>query len=200
MRLIYQTCKPLVLASASPRRQNYFQDLGLNFSVHAADIDESPFPEEKPQAFVSRMAAEKARDVAGLYPGSWIVAADTVVILAGSILGKPKDSMSAVSMLMRLAGQEHQVRTGICLACQQDGVMVVQSVCTRVVFRHFSEDVARAYVATGEPLDKAGSYGIQGKGAFLVQEIIGSYSNVVGLPLCELLKMLEEYGVIAVSS
>lgn len=199
MRPIYHACKPLILASASPRRQAYFQDLGLEYRVHPADIDEALLPEEKPQDFVRRMATEKAVSVMGLYPGSWIVAADTVVSLAGLVLGKPKDGMDAVSMLMQLSGKEHWVQTGICLACRQEGIVAVQLVSTRVVFSPFPERVARAYVATDEPLDKAGSYGIQGQGAFLVKEVIGSYSNVVGLPLCELLVMLDEYGVIAVS-
>ena len=199
MRSIYHARKPLILASASPRRQGYFQDLGLEYRVHPADIDEELLPEEKPQDFVKRMATEKAVSVMDLYPRSWIVAADTVVSLAGLVLGKPQNAVDAVSMLMALSGQEHWVQTGICLACRQEGIIVVQSVRTRVVFSPFSERVARAYVATGEPLDKAGSYGIQGQGAFLVKEVVGSYSNVVGLPLYELLVMLEEHGVIAVS-
>jgi septum formation protein len=197
MRQIYQTCKPLVLASASPRRLRYFQELGLEYRAHSADIDEVAWPDETPQSFVRRMAEEKARSVMELYPESWIVAADTEVSLAGFVFGKPEDSQAAVAMLMRLSGKEHLVQTGICLACQQEGVLAVQSVTTRVVFSLFSEQVARAYVATGEPLDKAGAYGIQGQGAFLVKEIKGSYSNVVGLPLCELLLMLEGHGVVA---
>ena len=199
MRSIYHARKPLILASASPRRQGYFQDLGLEYRVHPADIDEELLPEEKPQDFVKRMATEKAVSVMDLYPRSWIVAADTVVSLDDLVLGKPRDPLDAVSMLMALSGKEHWVQTGICLACQQEGFLAVQLVCTRVVFSPFSERVARAYVATGEPLDKAGSYGIQGQGAFLVKEVVGSYSNVVGLPLYELLVMLEEHGVIVVS-
>ncbi len=200
MQSIYHTRKPLILASSSPRRQRYLHDLGLQFRVHAADIDEELLPGEEPRAFVRRLAVEKTRPVMELYPASWIMAADTVVSLADSVLGKPQDSADAVSMLMQLSGKEHWVRTGICLACRQEGIVAVQSVTTRVLFSSFSAKVARAYVATGEPLDKAGSYGIQGQGAFLVKEITGSYSNVVGLPLCELLLMLEEHGIVAVSS
>lgn len=170
----------------------------MEYRVHPAEIDEVLRPDEKPNGFVRRMAVEKARPVMDLFPESWIVTADTVVSLAGSVLGKPKDRIDAVSMLLKLSGKEHWVQTGVCLACRQEGVVAVQSVSTRVVFSSFSDKVAQAYVATGEPLDKAGAYGIQGKGAFLVKEIMGSYSNVVGLPLCELLAMLEEYGVIAV--
>jgi septum formation protein len=200
LRPIYRTRKPLILASASPRRQYYFQDLGLDYRVHAADIDEYLLPEETPLCFVRRMALEKASSVMDRYPDHWIVAADTVVSLADAVLGKPKDHAAAVSMLMQLSGKEHRVLTGICLACRQDGITAVRSVATSVVFSHFAENVAQAYVATEEPMDKAGAYGIQGQGAFLVKEIQGSYSNVVGLPLCELLAMLEEYGVIAVAT
>ncbi len=195
---IYQTVKPLVLASASPRRQHYFNELGISYDVHAADILEERLPQEEPQAFAQRLAAEKAQVVTRLYPQRWVMAADTVVSLADATLGKPKDADEALSMLMRLAGTEHQAHTGICLSCHQQGVFEVQSVRTRVVFRPFSEAVARAYVATGEPFDKAGAYGIQGQGAFLVQEIFGSYSNVVGFPLGEVIPLLEKYGVIAV--
>ncbi|MBU0664858.1 MAG: septum formation inhibitor Maf [Proteobacteria bacterium] len=200
LQSIYHTCKSLILASASPRRQEYLLELGLDYRVHAVDIDETPFPEEKVRDFVRRMAVEKARPVMDLYPDAWIVAADTVVSLAGSILGKPKDCADAVSMLMQLSGKEHWVQTGVCLACRQEEVVAVQVVSTRVTFSTFSKKVAQAYVATGEPMDKAGSYGIQGKGAFLVREIMGSYSNVVGLPLSELLIMLEGYGIIAVAA
>jgi len=198
MPTIYKVCKPLILASASPRRQRYFDDLGLTVRVHAADIDETPLPKENPQAFVQRMAEEKARVVMELNPESWVVAADTVVYFAGSVLGKPKDRKDAVSMLMQLSGEEHCVQTGICLGCHKENVITVHSVTTQVLFSRFSEKTAEAYAATGEPLDKAGAYGIQGKGAFLVKEIRGSYSNVVGLPLCELLAMLENYRVIEV--
>lgn len=196
---IYQTCKPLILASSSPQRQRYFQELGLEYSVYPPEIDEDLLPEEEPQNFVRRMAEEKCRAVMEHFPDSWVVAADTVVCLAGSVFGKPQDQADAVSMLMRLSGQEHWVQTGICLACCRAGVVAVRVVRSRVVFSPFSEDVAWAYVATGEPLNKAGAYGIQGKGACLVREIWGSYTNVVGLPLAELLALLEEYGVVTVS-
>lgn len=199
MSVIYQARKPLILASASPRRQEYFQALGLDYQTRAADIDETPGPDEQPRAFVRRMALEKARAVMALCPDSWVVAADTVIDFAGSVLGKPRDAADAVAMLMRLSGKEHQVLTGICLGCGHEKVVVVRSVATRVLFAPFSELVARAYVVTGEPLDKAGAYGIQGKGAFLVKEVRGSYSNVVGLPLCELLSILEEHGVVEVA-
>ena len=194
---MFKTCKSLVLASNSPRRREYFSDLGLIFTVHAADIDERVADEETPESFVQRMAGEKALAVRHIYPGSWIVAADTVVCLGRSILGKPRDIEDAVAMLMSLAGREHVVRTGYCVTCEEENILVVKSVATSVWFADFSTDVARAYAATGEPLDKAGAYGIQGKGAFLVEKVEGSYSNVVGMPLTEVLGELIRWGVIA---
>lgn len=194
---MFTTLKPLVLASNSPRRRAYFKDLGLKFTVHSADIDEQVGPGEEPEDFVRRMAREKALAVRHLYPGSWVVAADTVVCLGQTILGKPRDAEDAVALLMSLAGREHIVRTGFCLTCEEEDVLVVASVATTVRFADFSIDVARAYAATGEPLDKAGAYGIQGQGAFLVEKIEGSYSNVVGMPLHEVLGGLMRRGVIA---
>ena len=196
---MFTTCKSLVLASNSPRRRAYFADLGLLFSIHAADIDERVGPEENPEAFVRRMAGEKALAVRHMFPGSWIVASDTVVCLDQTILGKPRDMADAVAMLMSLAGREHIVRTGYCVTCEEENVQVVRSVATSVWFADFPLDVARAYAATGEPLDKAGAYGIQGKGAFLVEKVEGSYSNVVGLPLHEVLGELMHWGVVSPS-
>ena len=132
-----------------------------------------------------------------LYPSSWIVAADTVVCLDRTILGKPRDTDDAVAMLMALAGREHTVRTGFCLSCEEENILVLQAVASSVWFADFKADVARAYALTGESLDKAGAYGIQGRGAFLVSRIAGSYSNIVGLPLQEVVGELLRWGVIA---
>ncbi len=194
--MVFRTRKPLILASGSPRRKRYFEDLGLNFTVCTADVVEAQLPEERPDAFVKRMAGEKARVVMGENPQSWVVAADTVVIHRDVVLGKPKDRDEAVKMLMRLSGEEHCVQTGFCIGCLNENERMLDSVSTKVVFDDFSEEVAKAYVATGEPLDKAGAYGIQGRGAFLVATITGSYSNVVGLPLREVIGCLCQYGVI----
>jgi septum formation protein len=199
MERIFSTKKPLVLASGSPRRQRYFQDLGLVFKVRRADVVETQLPGEGPVDFVMRMAAEKAMAVMSVDPGSWIVAADTVVSLKNDVLGKPKGRSDALLMLMRLSGREHCVQTGFCIGCMEENIRIIDSVVTRVTFADISEDIARAYVATGEPLDKAGAYGIQGKGAFLVKALTGSYSNVVGLPLHEVLAYLQEYGVIDIT-
>jgi len=193
---MYYNSQHIILASASPRRQQYLQDMGLTFSVHTAAIDEQPFIDEDPAAFVVRMAIEKAAAVRASFPESWIIGGDTIVCLGRRILGKPAHQEDAVAQLMALSGREHVVRTGFCITHAGRRAEVARAVSTKVRFAPFSEAVARAYVATGESLDKAGAYAIQGKGVCLVQAIEGSYSNVVGLPLCELLQVLEEHGVI----
>ena len=194
--VIFSTEKPLILASGSPRRQGYFRDLGLVFTARETDVVEQELPGETPEGFVRRMAAAKAAVVMHAHPASWVVAADTVVSLGGGILGKPKDESDTLLMLMRLSGREHCVHTGFCVGCLEENTRVVDSAVTRVTFADITEDIARAYVATGEPLDKAGGYGIQGQGAFLVKSLSGSYSNVVGLPLHEVIHYLQRYGVI----
>jgi septum formation protein len=196
MGRIFTTQKPLILASGSPRRQQYFRDLGLVFKVHNADVIEALLPNEEPEGFVLRMALEKAIEVMNGYPKSWVVAADTVVTIDDLILGKPRDREDAVAMLMLLSGRDHYVRTGFCIGCLEENLRTIESVVTKVTFAKFSEDIARAYTATREPLDKAGAYGIQGRGAFLVAALSGSYSNVVGLPLHQVVTCLCSYGVI----
>lgn len=193
---IFATEKPLILASGSPRRQQYFHDLGLIFKVRSADVVETLLPDEGSEGFVLRMAEEKAVAVMNMSPEKWVVAADTVVTIDDLILGKPKDQEDAVAMLMRLAGRDHDVRTGFCVGCLQENIRTIESVVTQVTFADFTEDIAKAYVATGEPLDKAGAYGIQGRGAFLVETLSGSYSNVVGLPLHQVVTVLCRHGVI----
>ncbi len=160
-------------------------------------IVEEPLPGEDPEGFVRRMAQEKAFAVGQNFPESWVIGGDTVVCLDTAILGKPADAEDAVVMLMALSGREHLVRSAFCVAHLATATTMVQSVCTRVFFASFPESVARAYVATGEPLDKAGAYGIQGRGAALVTAVEGSYSSVVGLPLAELVRMLLANGIIA---
>ncbi len=170
--------------------------MGLDFSVRISSVCEKHFDYESPENFVLRMAREKAAEVSAEFPESWVISGDTVVCLGDKILGKPLNEDQAVVLLMSLSGRVHCVKTGFCVAHKNRGVNIVQSVTTRVKFAEFSEAVARAYVATGESLDKAGAYGIQGKGAFLVEAIEGSYSNVVGLPLYELIEVLQANDVI----
>lgn len=197
--MIYTTVKPLILASNSPRRKDFLDELGLKFSTCAEEIDETPFANEDPVDYVERMARRKAGAVSRRFPDSYVLAADTAVCLGKRILGKPVDSGEAVAMLLSLAGRTHVVRTGICVACAEENVEIVGSVATEVTFSDFGESVARGYVAQGESFDKAGAYGIQGRGAFLVERVDGSYSNVVGLPLAEVVAILERQGVVAVT-
>ena len=193
---MYKNRQHIVLASGSPRRRQFLQELGLSFTVRTATVEEQPMPGEKPEDFVLRMAEEKAAEVSGEYPEAWVIAGDTVVCLDRKILGKPADEEEAVHLLMALSGREHRVMTGFCVAHAGRGLMVLEQVTTYVRFIRFSEEVARAYAATGECLDKAGAYGIQGIGGCLVESIDGSYSNVVGLPLSQLLQALLAHEVI----
>jgi septum formation protein len=174
----------LILASASPRRRWLLGALGLPFTVVAVDVDERPHAGEAPSTFARRMAAEKARAARARCPG-WVLAADTVVELEGAILGKPADADEAAAMLTRLSGRVHLVRTAVTLLRPEGPVAEETLVTTEVAFRPFDADTIAAYVATGEPLDKAGAYAIQGEGAHLVDRVVGSYTNVIGLPLPE---------------
>lgn len=194
---MYNNRESIVLASGSPRRKEFLETLGLRFKVAIAPIDELAIEGELAGDFVLRMAKEKATAVGEHYPDSWIISGDTVVCLGKAILGKPTSKENAVELLMQLAGQTHFVRSGFCLWHQRKNVVRVQSVVTSVRFTRFSERVARAYVATGEPMDKAGGYGIQGLGGVFVDSINGSYSNVVGMPMAELISVLEEEGVVS---
>lgn len=181
----------LVLASGSPRRRDILRILGLDFEVRRPDLDEVVHPGEVPADAVRRLAEEKSRS---LVPsrGEVILAADTIVVLDEEILGKPYDDADAVEMLMRLSGRGHDVLTGIAL---RRGPEVRSRVArTRVTFRSFDRAECEAYVATGEPLDKAGAYGIQGFGAALVDRIEGDYFNVMGLPVPTFLGLLNEAG------
>lgn len=191
----FRTQERLILASGSPRRRDFLAELGLAFEVVAADIDETPLPGENPVDFVARLAKEKALAVD--LPDAWVLAADTAVVVDGEILGKPGDEAEACAMLMRLSGRWHEVWTGFSLCRQATGEQCTKTVCTRVRFLLLTPELCRAYVRTGEPLDKAGAYGIQGKGCFLVPEISGSYTNVVGLPMTEVLETLLHHKVIA---
>jgi septum formation protein len=183
----------LILASGSPRRRELLAQIGVRFEVDVADIDEAPEASEVAQAYVERLALEKARVVAARHTDAVVLGADTSVIIDGEILGKPLDEADAATMLARLAGRTHQVLTAVALV---DGERaLVRSVITQVHFRSLSEKEIQCYVATGESSDKAGSYGIQGFGAILVDAIEGSYSNVVGLPLTETAAMLKEFNV-----
>lgn len=184
---------PLVLASASPRRAQLLKMLGLTFDVVPAEIDETWREGEPPALHVERLAREKAMTVAARRPDALVIACDTIVVLDGEVLGKPRDAAHAVQMLMRLRGREHRVETGIAIAAP--GHRLESSAEGALVrFRHFDQVTAEEYVATGEPLDKAGAYGIQGLGAALVDLIEGDFFAVMGLPVSRMISLLRALG------
>ncbi len=191
-----RTMKELVLASESPRRKRFLHELGLSFIVCPAEIDELPAAGEGADEYVLRMARQKAEQAGLKYPSAWILSADTIVTIDNELLGKPSSPEEAVAMLMRLSGRTHEVQTGYCLMSRIEETCILDSRKTAVRFAPFAEDLARAYVLTGEPMDKAGSYGIQGRGGLLVEAVNGSYSNVVGLPMAEIILLLQKKGVI----
>lgn len=182
----------LILASASPRRAELLAQIGVRFTVAVSDIDETPLAGEAPADYVSRMARGKAGAVAaGADAGQVVLAADTTVVIDGDVLGKPRDHLDGLAMLARLSGRTHEVMTAVCLQCGDEQSEAL--VTTRVTFITLDRELCEAYLATGEPADKAGAYGIQGLGAVLVESIDGSYSNVVGLPLAETWRLLTEW-------
>ncbi len=184
----------IVLASASPRRAELLRTLCVPFEVLVVEGAEPAIGSvESIAAWVESAAQAKAAAAATVRPDAVIVAADTVVILDDQILGKPRDEREAATMLRQLSGRTHQVYTGLCVWRGQ--LVQISHVVTQVTFRSLTDELIDAYVATGEPMDKAGAYGIQGKGSLLVEKIDGCYFNVVGLPLVRLAEMLEVAGV-----
>ena len=186
----------VILASSSPRRRALLEQVGISFSLDPADVDERMLPREKPEAYAVRVALDKARVAAGRARTGIVIAADTIVVVGDSILGKPVDAADARRMLSMLSGREHEVVTGLAVMDAASRRSSVRTSVTKVCFRKLSEREISAYVATGEPLDKAGAYGIQERGALLVERIEGCYSNVVGLPLSLLGEMLANFGII----
>ena len=182
----------LILASKSPRRQQLMRQLGLDFSVRVTDTDETMNKSLPPQEEVARVSAAKAAAVE-CAPEDVIVAADTIVVIDGKSLGKPADAEDAVRMLRLLAGRTHRVMTG--LTVRKGDRTVTHTEITELDFRPLSDAEIRAYVATGDPLDKAGSYGVQGMAGSFVRCIRGDYFNVMGLPICTLTLILRQFGV-----
>jgi septum formation protein len=174
-------CPRLVLASASPRRAALLAAAGFEFAVDTADVDEAPHPHEPPDQYVRRLAIAKAAGVAARHPGALVLGADTTVAVDGDILGKPADAADAARMLRRLAGRAHRVHTGVALA--RDGEVRADVATTTVWFEPMTETDIGAYVASGEPMDKAGAYGIQGGASRFVRHLDGAFDNVVGLPV-----------------
>ena len=185
----------VILASASPRRQELLAQLAIPFSIVPANIDERPLLHETPQAYVVRLAQDKARHVAQQFPEALVLGADTVVVLDQEILGKPRDLDHARQMLGRLSGRPHTVMTGLALLQQRPQRLWCDTVQTHVHFRKLFEQQIESYLDSGEPFDKAGAYAIQGGAAMFVERLQGCYTNVVGLPVRRTAALLQAAGV-----
>jgi septum formation protein len=209
--------EPIILASASPQRKELLERIGFVVRDMPANIDESSLEDEPPESYVKRVARDKVLTVvnrirANLYPSEgvegnarppaassreglrWVIGADTVVVASGRILGKPKDQDDALEMLNLLSGVEHQVITGYCVFDIVKNKEGLQAVTSAVRFKRATPTEMEAYLAAGESMDKAGSYAVQGVGSYLIEYVNGSYTNVVGLPLCQVVEMMQEMG------
>jgi septum formation protein len=187
---------PLILASASPRRVELLRLLGLDFAIMPSGADETFRPDEAPAAHVLRLSADKAGLIAARHPGSWVLGADTIVVIDGVVLGKPADPQEARQMLGKLSARAHTVYTGFTLVRQAAQIAVSEGIASTVIFRAITPDEMAWYVNFPEPYDKAGAYAVQGMGAFFIKEIRGSYTNVMGLPLCEVVDVLKNVGAV----
>jgi nucleoside triphosphate pyrophosphatase len=186
----------IVLASASPRRVELLSSAGIEFEVIPGDVSEEILTGETPEDYVERLARAKAEDVARKTGGRFFIGADTIVFCDGEIMGKPADSADAERMLNKLSGIPHEVITGFAVYDKERDGVIADTVRTRVYFKQLRDEEVRAYIATGCPFDKAGAYAIQGGAAHMVEKIEGSYTNVVGLPLCEVVETLRRMGAI----
>jgi septum formation protein len=184
----------LILASSSPRRKELLARFGLAFVIDVPDVDESLLPGEDPRAHVRRLAAVKAEEVAGRHGEGLVIAADTVVVLGGKIIGKPRDEADARRMLRELSGKTHRVYTGVTVADAASGTASTRVVRSSVTMLEIAPGEIARYVDTGEPLDKAGSYAVQGLGRKFVSRVEGSLSNVIGLPVDELRELMADAG------
>lgn len=187
--------KKIILASASPRRVDMLGMLGLPFEQKISQVNETQDCYSRPEEFARALALTKARNVAAGEREGLVIGADTIVLHRGRILGKPRDREDAATMLRSLSGTRHQVISGLALVDAGTGEEKVDHRVTEVIFRHLSDEEINGYIDTGEPMDKAGAYGIQGIGSILIKEICGCYNNVVGLPLTLLVEMLKDAGV-----
>lgn len=187
----------LILASKSPRRSELLRQAGITFDIIPSRFKEESMPMmDDPVRYVGMLSRAKALEVAATHPDRWVIGADTIVLSNGLVLGKPEDSESARTMLSRLSGRTHQVYTGFTISCLSRHRELTDVVCTDVSFKTLAPAEIAWYIHTGEPFDKAGAYAIQGQGAFLVRRINGSYTNVVGLPVCEVIERLLEEGIL----
>jgi septum formation protein len=186
----------LVLASSSPRRRYLLEQAGLTFGVIPSTVDEGSVRVSPTENHVRMLANAKAVEVAELYPKSWIIGADTLVLIGDVVMGKPDTAAQACQMLRALSNKTHRVLTGYCICCKAAGRSFSETVETKVLFKPLSESEIDWYVNTSEPYDKAGGYAVQGLGTFMVKSIEGSYTNVVGLPVCEVIQYLLKEGVV----
>lgn len=184
-----------ILASASPRRRELLQSIGLDFRIIPAHVDEKYLAGESPGQHVRRLSYNKAMAVAQKYQKTWVLGADTIVVIDGTILGKPKNKAQAKNMLKKLSGRDHKVFTGVTMAHRTLNIHEIKVVQSSVRFKTISTEEMNWYTACDEPYDKAGGYAVQGKGAIFIKSIHGSYSNVIGLPLCEVAELLKKYDV-----
>lgn len=192
----FRRMSEIILASASPRRRELMENMGLKFEVVVSDADESAVDKSvPPEIYVQQLALLKAAATAKSImdnKNAIVVSADTIVVNDNKILGKPKDAENAFDILKSLSGKTHEVYTGFCVLRLKDAYTVCENVCTEVTFRSLTDEKIQSYINSGEVFDKAGAYGIQGLGAMLVEKINGDYFNVVGLPVSELAKVLEQ--------
>jgi septum formation protein len=186
---------PIILASASPRRRELLSSIGLDYIIDPADIDETEAVSRDPVERVIKLAEKKAVHVACKYPSGLVIGADTIVLINGKVLNKPKDTEDVFAMLSMLSGKVHEVVTGVAVVRAPDLIKQTGWECTKVTFKSITPEEIRRYIATKEPLDKAGAYGIQGIGALFVTRIEGCYPNVVGLPIPTLARLLKAFGV-----
>jgi len=190
----------LILASSSPRRKYLLEQAGLSFSVVPSSIDEKSVPLSSPETYVRVLSEAKADNVSEKYPGKWVIGADTIVLKDETILGKPGSRAEARTMLKQLSGQTHQVFTGYSICCKVKSRKFSETIKTQVLFKNLTDQEIEWYIHTTEPFDKAGAYAIQGLGTFLVKSINGSYTNVVGLPVCEVIEFLIKEGVLSINN
>lgn len=188
----------LILASKSPRRRELLEQIGLSIKIIPSNIDENRITIKEPEKFVKELSFLKAESIADLHSESWVLGADTIVVVQDQILGKPQSKEDAIKMLSKLNNREHSVYTAFCIINQKANIIIKKAIETRVNFKSLSDSEITWYVETKEPFDKAGAYAIQGIGAFLVKHISGSYSNVVGLPVCEVVETLMDLNIIQI--
>lgn len=187
---------PFILASASPRREELLRSLGLKFKILPGHIDETYLDGESPRAHVHRLSRDKAAVIAAQFPKALVLGADTIVVIDGLILGKPKNKKQAREMLQRLSNRQHAVFTGFTLTCVNTGVSKTKVVRSAVQFKEISPREMDWYVNCDEPYDKAGGYAVQGKGAYFIKSIRGSYTNVIGLPLSDVMEALKHLNAV----